>query len=88
MTLSCPSEEFRFQHRDFGFGTDPDLDKVLSMLKSYTMMIEDFCEGRNVVTASVLIDHRNMTQHALLSLPPRVGSSECYRLAALIYSLW
>jgi hypothetical protein len=58
------------------------------MLKSYTMMIEDFCEGQNVVTASMLIDYRNMTQHALLSLPLRVGSSECYRLAALIsYSL-
>lgn len=60
---------------------------VLSMLNSYTIMIDDFCEGRKVVTASVLIDHRNTMQHALLSLPPRVGSSECYRLAALIYSL-
>jgi hypothetical protein len=57
------------------------------MLDSYTVMIDNFCEGRKVVTASVLIDHRNMTQHALLSLPPRLGMNECYRLAALIYSL-
>lgn len=49
-------------------------------------MINDFCQGRKVVAASVLIDHRNMTQHALLSLFPRTGNSECYRLAALIYS--
>jgi hypothetical protein len=87
VTLSCPSKDFIFQHQAPGFGTDPDLYMVLSMLNSYTIMIDDFCEGRKVVTASVLIDHRNTMQHALLSLPPRVGSSECYRLAALIYSL-
>jgi hypothetical protein len=57
------------------------------MLKRYTMMIDDLCEGRKIVAASELIDHRNTTQHALLSLPPRTGNSECYRLAALIYSL-
>jgi hypothetical protein len=57
------------------------------MLNSYTKMIADFCEGKKVVSASELIDHRNTTQHALLSIPPSVGKSECYRLAALIYSL-
>jgi hypothetical protein len=60
---------------------------VLSMLNSYTIKIDDFCEGRKIVTASELIDHRNTTQHALLSLPPRIGKAECYRLAATIYSL-
>lgn len=70
-----------------GFGTDQDLYMVISMLRDYTMMIDDHCEGRQILTTSALIDHRNMTQHALLSLPPRSGTSECYRLAALIYSL-
>lgn len=60
---------------------------ALSMLKSYTTMIDDFCSGRKVVAASVLLDHRNAAQHALLSLPPRAGESECYRLAALVYAL-
>jgi len=86
VTLSCPTHDFIFQHREAGFGTDPDIYRVLSMLNSYTIMIDDFCEGRRVVTASVLIDHRNMAQHALLSLVPRIGHSECYRIAALIYS--
>ncbi|KAK9351267.1 hypothetical protein V1523DRAFT_417313 [Lipomyces doorenjongii] len=87
VTLSCPTREFIYQGQGMGFCTDQDLYMVLSMLNSYTIMIDDFCEGRKVVTASVLIDHRNTTQHALLSLPPRVGVSECCRLAALIYSL-
>lgn len=69
------------------FDTDQDLYTVLSMLQTYTVMIDDFCEGRKVVAASVLLDYRNATQHALLSLSPRDGRSECYRLAALIYSL-
>jgi len=86
VTLSCPTEEFIFQHRGTGFGTDPDLYRCLSMLNSYTIMIDDHCDGRKVVAASVLIDHRNTTQHTLLSLPPKAGSSECLRLAALIYS--
>ena len=85
--LSCPPKDFIFRYRGVGFGTDPDLYNIMSMLNSYTMMIDDFSEGRNVVAASVLIDHRNTTQHALLSLPPKTGSSECYRLAALIYNL-
>ncbi|KAK9250380.1 hypothetical protein V1507DRAFT_36440 [Lipomyces tetrasporus] len=71
--LSCLSREFIFHGQGMGFGTDQDLYMVLSMLDSYTIMIDDFCEGRKIVTASVLIDHRNTTQHALLSLPPRVG---------------
>jgi hypothetical protein len=87
VTLSCPTRDFIFQGHGIGFSTDQDLYMVLSMLKSYTIMIDDFCEGRNILTASVLIDHRNTTQHALLSLSPRVGRFECYRLAALIYSL-
>ncbi|RFU31482.1 hypothetical protein B7463_g4882, partial [Scytalidium lignicola] len=87
VTLSCPPKEFIFQHQGAGFSIDQDLYIVLSMLNSYTMMIDDFSEGRKDLTATVLIDHRNTTQHALLSLPPMVGSSECYRLAALIYSL-
>jgi hypothetical protein len=70
-----------------GFGTDQDLYMVTSMLRDYTIMIDDFCEGRQIFAISTLIDHRNMTQHALLSLPQRAGTSECYRLAALIYSL-
>ncbi|KAH8817202.1 hypothetical protein F5884DRAFT_245066 [Xylogone sp. PMI_703] len=86
-TLSYPPAEFRFKYRCFGFGDDPDLYEVLSMLNSYTMMVDDFCEGRNIVTASTLIDHRNTAQHALISLPPRTGCAECYRLSALIYSL-
>lgn len=57
------------------------------MLKSYTIMIGHHCQGHKAIPASVLIDHRNATQHALLSLPPRRGASECCRLAALIYSL-
>lgn len=51
------------------------------------MMIDDLCQGRKIVVASELIVHRNTTQHALLSLPPRTGTAECCRLAALIYSL-
>lgn len=70
-----------------GFGTDGDLYIVTSMLRDYTMMIDDHCEGRHILTLSALIDHRNATQHALLSLQPRSSTSECYRLAALIYSL-
>lgn len=50
-------------------------------------MIDDFCQGRYSVPSSVLIDHRNTAQHALLSLMPGAGSYECYRLSALIYSL-
>ncbi len=90
VTLSCPSEDFKFLNQGVSFSTDGidnDINRVLSMLKSYTVMIDDFCEGRKIVPANVLIDHRNTTQHALLSLLPRGGSSECYRLAALIYSL-
>jgi len=85
--LSCPPKDFIFQHQGVGFGTDPDLYNIMSMLSSYTMMIDDLSEGRKIVAASVLIDHRNTTQHALLSLPLKGGSAECYRLAALIYSL-
>lgn len=70
-----------------GFGTDQDIYIVTSMLRDYTMIIDDHCEGRQILTLSMLIDHRNATQHALLSLPPRSGTAECYRLAALIYSL-
>jgi len=51
------------------------------------MMIDDHCEGGQILIGSTLIDHRNMTQHALLSLPSRSGTSEYYRLPALIYSL-
>lgn len=91
VTLSCPTEVFEFQYHEsrlgFGFHTVEDLYKVMSMLKSYTIMISDHCTSRKVMSASVLIDHRNTTQHALLSLPPRAGNSECLRLAALIYSL-
>ncbi|RDW66559.1 hypothetical protein BP6252_10194 [Coleophoma cylindrospora] len=80
-------QEFSMQYEEVGFNTDQDLYQVLVMLKSYTKMIDDFCEGRKVVAASVLIDHRNLTQHALFSLPARAGNAECYRLAAMIYSL-
>ena len=59
----------------------------MSMLKGYTMIIDDHCECRKVFTPFQLIDQRNATQHALLSLVPRAGSSECCRIAMLIYSL-
>lgn len=87
VTLTSYSEEELNNQRRMLFGTDPGLDDVLSKLNSYTTMVDNFCEGRQIVPASVLIDQRNMTQHALLSLPPSVGTPECYRLAALIYSL-
>lgn len=87
VTLSYPPDQFVFEHQEFRFDTDVDIHRVLSMLKSYTAMMDDFCAGRNVMSASVLIDHRNNAQHALLSLPPRGGTAECYRLTALIYSL-
>lgn len=87
VTLSSPLGEFRFKYRSFGFGHDPVLYGVLSMLSSYTIMIDDFCNGRRNVPMSVLIDHRNAAQHALLSVPPREGKYECCRLSALIYSL-
>jgi Fungal specific transcription factor domain len=87
ITLSSYSETEFSSSQDIGFETDPDLYNVFSKLNNYTTMIDNFCEGRQIVAASVLIDHRNMTQHALLSLPPRTGRSECYRLAAMIYSL-
>ncbi|KAJ8103419.1 hypothetical protein POJ06DRAFT_279217 [Lipomyces tetrasporus] len=50
--LSCLSREFIFHGQGMGFGTDQDLYMVLSMLDSYTIMIDDFCEGRKIVTAS------------------------------------
>ncbi|RDW71665.1 hypothetical protein BP5796_07699 [Coleophoma crateriformis] len=81
------SKEFSIQYEEVGFDTDQDLYQVLVMLKGYTKMIDDFSEGRKVVAASVLSDHRNLTQHALLSLPKRAGNAECYRLTAMIYSL-
>jgi hypothetical protein len=87
VALSDPTREFILDDQGTCFDIDNDISIVLSMLQSYTTTIDDFCEGRKVVTASVLLDHRNTTQHALLSLPPRAGRSECYRLAALIYSL-
>lgn len=87
VTLSCPSEEFTFQHRVNSFSTGTGLHEVLSMLNSYTLMIDDFCQGLRPVTESVLIDHRNTVQNALLSLQPKDGSYECCRLASLIYSL-
>lgn len=87
VTLSCPIDEFIFETHEQGFGEDECLVRVTSLLKSYTSMIEDFCEGRKVVTASVLIDHRNTAQHALLSLTPGTGNYECYRLASLIFAL-
>ncbi|KAK9258288.1 hypothetical protein V1519DRAFT_463808 [Lipomyces tetrasporus] len=46
--LSCLSREFIFHGQGMGFGTDQDLYMVLSMLDSYTIMIDDFCEGRKI----------------------------------------
>ncbi|CRG91231.1 hypothetical protein PISL3812_08279 [Talaromyces islandicus] len=87
VALSDQTSEFTHYDQEIYINTDQDILVVLSMLKSYTIMIDDFCEGRKVVPASVLLDHRNAAQHALLSLLPRVGRSECYRLAVMIYAL-
>jgi hypothetical protein len=42
---------------------------VLDMMCDYAIVVDDFSEGRVFTTASVLIDHRNLTQHRLMSLP-------------------
>lgn len=89
VTISASSADFKFQHQNPGVGisTEEDLYIAMSMLKSYTIMIDDHCTHQRTVLASVLIDHRNTTQHTLLALPPRTGAPECLRLASLIYSL-
>jgi len=67
-------------------------------MTDYTLVIDDYAQGRLMhLSMTAIIDQRNGTQHALMSLPsastyipdPRISEPlyEACRLAAIIYSI-